>query len=135
MKSLILSVVIMLQSIPKKQFSNQIRELICSKYYLGTGPKEIGNELNINPKNVSSVLTTYKNTGRIHAIASKSGRPKILTDDHVSIMKEQIHEDVLTTLNTMKLKLHDEYDVTVSTATMHRAIAKFIRKVTRREDF
>lgn len=111
--------------IQKKQISNQLRELVCTKYTAGLGPTQISEDLSLNIKTVTSIINVFKKTGRIHKIDAKTGRPKSLNCESRHLIQSQIDNDVSTTLKTIKAKLGEEQGVNVSESTIHRAIADF----------
>lgn len=106
----------------KKQLSNEIRQLICSKYDAGKTTLMISNELELNYETVKSVLRLYKASGRIEAKKQRRPKPKKINLNEEVFITNLISEDVSITLENIKSKLREETGIIVSKSSIARSI-------------
>ena len=109
-----------------RQLQDSLRELICKKYDAGKACIDIAEELEVPYKTVFSVITLYKNTGRITSVKRRRPRAVIVNREIEDFIKAMIGEDVSTTLEQMKTRILAKYRVGVSVSTLHRAIGDFL---------
>ena len=111
--------------VQRKRLTNEIRDLICSKYAALKPISQIAEELDLNPKTVRSVIRVQQETGRTHSAMNRTGRKKKVTPEISEFVKNQIDDEVSITLETLKNKISQHFDLTLSKSTINNMIDAF----------
>ena len=103
----------------KKELSNEQRERIIGAHLSGTKQKVISAQLSIAPSTVNDTIKRYKQT---HSATPKKrpGRPKMLTDRDVRVLKRIVREDRFGSLPVLTGKLNSDLETTLHTSTVRR---------------
>lgn len=109
----------------KKQLSDDIRNLVCSKYDDGKSPTVIARELNINVNTIRTILNVYKANGRVIAKKRRNPKPLKISLAMQEFIREKISDDVSITLRSLKSSLLTERGISVSKSTIARSIDAF----------
>lgn len=106
----------------KKQLEQGTRETIIRKYNAGKNPKKIAEELELNRKTVSSVISNFKKTGRTFAVKKRLPKNRKINNEGCELIHSAIMEDVSVTLKELKRKLYDDLRINASITTISKTI-------------
>jgi len=108
----------------KTVISNEIRKLIIEKLDEGQPPKDVSILFNVNYDTVRSIYRTYKKDGRFEK--KKTGhRRSLLSDQQKEQICDWVDEDCTLTLEQLKRKCLDEFNISLSISTVERALKAF----------
>lgn len=111
--------------VQRRRLTNELREMIISKFNAENPFVQIANELELNSKTVATVIRTYKQTNRISSASCNSGRKKKIGPELNQYIQDQINLDVSVTLKTNKQRIQDNFGTTLSVTTVNKAIENF----------
>ena len=107
-----------------KPLSKEIREAVVSTYKHGIGTiPEVAEIFNITPRAVSNYLRIDRDTGDLTP-GTSPGRPAILHDKNLAIIKSIIMSNNDGTLQEYCDKFKKETGIEVTVVTMHNACNK-----------
>ena len=106
-----------------------IRRRICSLYDEGNNISYIGQITGVKRTTVNMILKRYANTGDTQA-ARKSGDQKSkLSETQKSVITQWVDDDCLLTLNQLRAKVADVYNIQVSNSCINRVLRNFHYKL------
>ena len=101
------------------------RERVCHFHNSGKLPKEISEILNIKHTTVLAIVKKYREKGNV--AKEKRGNPSKskVSEEAQEFIKRWLDEDCCLSLKDIKIKLYNECNLLVSTATIQRSIKGF----------
>ena len=103
-----------------KFISLDLKKLIIQKSQMGMRNSAIARDLQLNRKSVSRIIINYQKDGKV--VRQRSHQPKKLTSIHQDKLREWLDEDCQLSLKDLVAKLKSEFDLDISTATVHRCL-------------
>ena len=105
--------------------TNELRRSVIDTYIKGFSNKDIANILNINVSSVYAIIKVYLTENRIDKKLKGGVRKRALTDAHIQAIQNYIDLDCSITLQSMRQKLKNDFNIEVSTMTICRYIKSF----------
>jgi transposase len=105
----------MTKAVPKEE-----REKIVSAYNNGYKASELANIFNITEWSVYKYLKQYRETGDLTP-QKQSGRPPIVTDSVLNILKDIVINNPDGTLEDYREKLEQKTGISVTIVTIHNS--------------
>ncbi|KII69860.1 hypothetical protein RF11_02790 [Thelohanellus kitauei] len=84
--------------------------------------REVAREFSVNPRTLQQIIKKYRETGLLKSRTSKEPRKSKLLGVHKTKISEYLKENPYLTLNEIKQKLIEEFNLSVSLRTISRAI-------------
>jgi len=105
--------------------SNDLRKIIVDSYNNGNSQKEISRITGVNLSTIYSIIKIYIKENRVESKVKGGDRRKSLSAEQIDSLKCWIDEDCSITLESMKKKLKETYDISVCTTTIHNYVGLF----------
>jgi transposase len=117
-----------------KRISDDNRERIINGYNNQKTFTEMAELFCCDRTTIGRVVSTYLTEGRVGSRPCGGYKPNKLSDEHKDAIRAYIAEDCTISLETIRVRLIDNFSITVSVPTIHRAIDEFsysLKNVTR----
>jgi transposase len=109
---------------PKKVIPNEIRNLIIERLNDGQPPKDVSLLYDVKYETVRSIYKTYLKDGRVEK--KKTGhRKSLLSDQQKEKICDWVDDDCHLTLEQLKRKCLEEFNISLSVSTVERALKEF----------
>jgi transposase len=108
----------------RRKITNNERAFIIRKYYNNTNIKQISEELEMNRNTVTSIIRLFEKTGRIEMKSTRSPRRKLLNDEAILFIRNEVDREVSLTLKALKTKVYEQLNISCSTTTIENALKK-----------
>jgi transposase len=110
---------------PMKTYSEDLRQrIILAKYETNVSDQEIANRFQVSRSFVNKLVRQYKKTRSYKSLPHGGGKTPLLQEKEIIILLELVEEDNDATLKELRERLEKKTGITVSIATICRALKK-----------
>lgn len=108
-----------------KKISNEDRMKILNKFNQCMSNTDIATSLELNYSAVSKIIKNYQKTGVLNAKAKGGDNRSKLSQEQKMAIRYWVDENCLITLNEMRLRVIETFNLTVSCSTIDRCLKEF----------
>lgn len=108
-----------------KKISNEDRMKILNKFNQCMSNTDIATSLELNYSAVSKIIKNYQKTGVLNAKAKGGDNRSKLSQEQKMAIRCWVDENCLITLNEMRLRVIETFNLTVSCSTIDRCLKEF----------